>query len=196
MLETACPARTCILVVQPWTIGVKDRELFSSLPKCLAKLRSKGVTVGYVSYSDAVSASFVRASDFAFFLMSSNLAQGAGISRPEAKRLCEVPIFLPLDYPAFVPFLDEQLMKRKIDHLLIVGGFTEDCVLAVAKFVCKFSKVQGLKVRLIEKLMVSQRNPTIAPDMPKKLAAYSKCYSCSVAVSSKGPNELYLKYFR
>jgi hypothetical protein len=185
-----------VLVVQPWTLSVKDPGLYSSLPACLAKLKSKGVLVGYVSYADAVSEPFVRASDFAFFLMSSNLAQGAGISRQEAKRMCDNPIFLPLDYPAFVPFLDEQLMKRGIDHLLIVGGFTEDCVLAVAKFVCKFSKVQGLKIRLIEKLLVSQRNASNAPDMPKKLAAYSKCYSCSVAVSSKDPREIYLRYFK
>ncbi len=196
MLEGSCAKRTCVLVVQPWTLKEKDPSLCKKLLSFIRKLKEKGVLIGSVSYADAVFDSFVKSSDIAFFMVSSNLAQGFGISRSKAESMCKRSHFLPINYPKLVSLLDPELERNGIDHLLIVGGYRDNCVLAIAKSMCKNSRLKGLKIRLIEQLLVSRRENYKSVDIPKRFAKYRKYHSCDISISKKDPNLLYLRYFK
>ena len=196
VIEASCPKRTCVLVVQPWTLGVRDASLCKKLLSCIRKLKARGVLICYLSYANAVSEDFLGSSDIAFFMVSSNLAQGLGMSRSKARSICRNCHFLPIDYPALISLMDKELEKNSIDHLLITGGFREDCVPAVAKFMCASSRLKGLKIRLIEKLLISQRRLSTGLDMSERLAKYRKYHSCDISISKKDPGLLYLRYFK
>ena len=196
MIEASCAKRTCVLVVQPWTLRMADNSLRKSFLPYMKKLKAQGVLIGYVSYSSAISEVFGKLSDFAFFMLLSDLPKLPQIWKDRANSLCSNYRFIRHDYKELADPLDAELEKNNIDHLLIIGGFREDCVLAIAKSMCKNSRLKGLKIRLIEKLLVSQRESSKRVDLPEKVSKYRKYRGCDISVSKKDPETIYLKYFR
>lgn len=180
-------------MVQPWSLYP---EIAEEVLSCAGKLRARGVFVACLTDADNVPERFVKASDMSFFMRTGLFARLTGISKKEASRLCPEFVFLDSDYAKFVPLFDNVLEKRGIDHVLVVGGFKEACVLSVAKSLCRLSRIKGLKIRLVERLLMSGYRPYSGLDLPKRLVSYSQASGCDISVLKSDPEFIYLKYFR
>jgi len=180
-------------MVQPWSLYP---EIAAEVLSCAGKLKKRGVLIACLTSADSAPEEFIKVSDASFFMRTGIFGRLTGISKKDAARLCPENIFLGSDYAEFVPLFDGLLGKRGIDHVLVVGGFKEDCVLAVAKSLCRISRIKGLKIRLVERLLMSGYKPYSGREFPNRIASYSQASGCDISVLKSDPEAIYLKYFK